>query len=1011
MRSITTASIVLLASSTTFARSITTTWIGGPTGSWNVAGNWSPTGVPNNGGPNIFDVIVDGNSRNSASITTTGINPVISTLTIGAGDGVTIPNGHSFYLTGGLLANEGTFTIGSFGGTTDFRVETNTLFTGEGVVAGTNTTANRLYGVGPAVRLTNSGTHTIAGSMQLGANQLRLTNEGLVEADLPGGISVDLTDGAGINFNSGTMRSTAGAKLTVFNTTLENAGGLIEAGPGSAVDVNSSTLIGGTLRDADGDGTGFVRTVGEAWLNNITVQGPYLAINGTTTRLFGSPTIEGRIDLASAGGTTDLIINTSPLTLTGGGSVAGSNTTANRFYGLGPTHTLVVAPDFTIRGSMQLGANQMRLDNQGLIQADLSGGLNVDLADGAGINFNSGTMRSTAGAKLSLIGSTIDNTDGVIEAGPGSAVDVNSSTLIGGTLRDADGDGTGFVRTVGEAWLNNITVQGPYLAINGTTTRLFGSPTVEGRIDMASAGGTTDLIINTSPLTLTGGGSVAGSNTTANRFYGLGPTHTLVVAPDFTIRGSMQLGANQMRLDNQGLIQADLSGGINVDLADGVGTNFNSGTMRSTAGAKLTVLNTTIDNTDGLIEAGPGAAVDVNSSTLIGGTLRDADGDGPGFVRTVGEAWLNNITVQGPYSTPNGTTTRLFGSPTIEGRINIASAGGTTDLIINTSPLTLTGGGSVVGSNTTANRFYGLGPTHMLIIAPDFTVRGSMQLGANQMRLTNNGLILADASGGMNIDATDSIGFVNGVTGTVEALGGNISFQPAAFDNQGTIIARSGRTISRAGQFAQSDGRTIAEGTISATGTPAFAFTGGEVIGDGVLTGSTSNTGAVVRPGPDDESLVGTLDITGTYTQGTEGILAVDLAVGGNDRLAITGSANVAGKLFVSFVDGFTPTVGQSFTILTASSVGGIFNCVTSETLPNGAVQVTYGPTSITVSIVAGSTNPADLTGDGEVNSLDLALLLGGWGAACTSVCCPGDINGDGNVDAIDLAIMLGAWS
>jgi hypothetical protein len=1010
MRPFVAVSLVLLVSSPAFARSVTTTWIGGRTGNWNVASNWTPTGVPSNAGLNLFDVVVDGNTRNAASVVITGISPAISTLTIWGGDSVTISNGHSLFLTSGLLTNDGTLTIGSAGGTTDFRLEADALFSGDGVVAGTSTTANRLYGVGSSTRLTNGVSHAIAGSMQLGANQLRLTNEGLVEANLPGGLNVDLTDGAGINFNTGTMRSTAGAKLTLLSSTIENAGGLIEAGPGSAVDVNATVLIGGTLRDADGDGPGFVRTVGEAWLNSITVQGPYSAINGTTTRLFGSPTIEGRIDLASSGGTTDLIINTSPLTLTGGGSVVGSNTTANRFYGLGGTHTLVVAPDFTIRGSMQLGANQLRLVNQGLVEANLSGGINVDLADGANINFNSGTMRSTAGAKLTLLSSTIQNAGGLIEAGPGSAVDVNATVLIGGTLRDADGDGPGFVRTVGEAWLDGITLEGPYSAINGTTTRLFGSPTIEGRIDLASAGGTTDLIINTSPLTLTGGGSVVGSNTQANRFYGLGGTHTLVVAPDFTIRGSMQLGANQLRLVNQGLVEANLSSGITLDLADGAGINFNSGAMRSTAGSKLTLLNCTIDNTGGLVEAGGGSSVDLNSAFLSGGTVRDADGDGPGIVRTVSQAWLESVVIEGPYVGLNGTTTRLRGSPVIDGRIELASAGGTTDLIIETSPLTLTGGGSVVGSNTQANRFYGFGATHQLIIAPDFTVRGSMQLGANQMRLTNNGLILADSSGGMSIDATDSVGFVNGTTGTVEALNGNIAFQGSAFDNQGEIIARAGRTISRVGQYFQSNGRTIADGTVSASGTPALAFAGGEVIGDGVLSGATNNSGAVVRPGPDDENVVGTLDITGSYTQGTEGILAVTLALGGNDRLAVSGAASVAGKLFVGFADGFTPSVGQSFTILTASSVSGIFNCVTSDALPTGAVQVTYGPTSITVNIVAGSTNPSDLTGDGVVDSLDLALLLGGWGAACTSVCCPGDINGDGNVDAIDLAIMLGAW-
>lgn len=47
-----------------------------------------------------------------------------------------------------------------------------------------------------------------------------------------------------------------------------------------------------------------------------------------------------------------------------------------------------------------------------------------------------------------------------------------------------------------------------------------------------------------------------------------------------------------------------------------------------------------------------------------------------------------------------------------------------------------------------------------------------------------------------------------------------------------------------------------------------------------------------------------------------------------------------------------------------------------------------------------------DLSGDGQVNSQDLAILLGDWGSDGA-----GDLDGSGEVDATDLAILLGAWS
>ena len=49
----------------------------------------------------------------------------------------------------------------------------------------------------------------------------------------------------------------------------------------------------------------------------------------------------------------------------------------------------------------------------------------------------------------------------------------------------------------------------------------------------------------------------------------------------------------------------------------------------------------------------------------------------------------------------------------------------------------------------------------------------------------------------------------------------------------------------------------------------------------------------------------------------------------------------------------------------------------------------------------------ADLEGDGDVDSGDLAVLLGNWGPNAGPAA---DINGDGMVNAADLAVLLGTW-
>jgi hypothetical protein len=56
--------------------------------------------------------------------------------------------------------------------------------------------------------------------------------------------------------------------------------------------------------------------------------------------------------------------------------------------------------------------------------------------------------------------------------------------------------------------------------------------------------------------------------------------------------------------------------------------------------------------------------------------------------------------------------------------------------------------------------------------------------------------------------------------------------------------------------------------------------------------------------------------------------------------------------------------------------------------------------------ITIATSNPADLNGDGAVDSADLGILLTNWGGSGA-----GDINGDGSVDSADLGILLSNWT
>ena len=53
---------------------------------------------------------------------------------------------------------------------------------------------------------------------------------------------------------------------------------------------------------------------------------------------------------------------------------------------------------------------------------------------------------------------------------------------------------------------------------------------------------------------------------------------------------------------------------------------------------------------------------------------------------------------------------------------------------------------------------------------------------------------------------------------------------------------------------------------------------------------------------------------------------------------------------------------------------------------------------------------PADLSGEGQVDVMDLLVLLGAWGACDDPGRCPADLTGDGLVGVMDLLVLLGHW-
>jgi hypothetical protein len=179
---------------------------------------------------------------------------------------------------------------------------------------------------------------------------------------------------------------------------------------------------------------------------------------------------------------------------------------------------------------------------------------------------------------------------------------------------------------------------------------------------------------------------------------------------------------------------------------------------------------------------------------------------------------------------------------------------------------------------------------------------------------------------------------------------------PGTFNNAGTVDVQSGAGFSTgSNDYSQSAGRTTVDGALTSTN---VWINGGSLNGTGTIAGNVTNAGVVI---PGDAP--GTLTIQGNYTQTAAGALDINLAgPGGNSQLAVSGTATLAGSMNVTLANGFTPTAGAWFTILTFAARSGSFSSETGMTLGGGSFFVpSYRPSDVTlvlgpgVTVVAGT--------------------------------------------------------
>ena len=165
----------------------------------------------------------------------------------------------------------------------------------------------------------------------------------------------------------------------------------------------------------------------------------------------------------------------------------------------------------------------------------------------------------------------------------------------------------------------------------------------------------------------------------------------------------------------------------------------------------------------------------------------------------------------------------------------------------------------------------------------------------------------------------------------------------------------------------------------------------------------------------DSSQPAGYLYINGDFTASSSAELRIRLHgtdPNDYDRMAIQGTATLAGELDVRLTDGFVPSLGDAFfPVSWGITRSGQFNPVSLPALSAGLEwEVNYGANSLRLKVVEEQACPGDLDGDNDVDLSDLAALLAGYGITSGATYEDGDLDGDGDVDLADLAALLAVY-
>jgi T5SS/PEP-CTERM-associated repeat protein len=832
------------------------------------------------------------------------------------------------------------------------------------------------YFFGATITASGGGVHLLSGDKLQLSGTLTAVNVGILSLSGAGTLSVQavVTDKygfTGVTITGGHLKAQNGKDVgsvsaggTVVDATCTGQCGLYDTGSsltitglgssGQSNFYNASTLTAsGGLQDFllnfQSGSTGNVSTINRG---SATVNG-----SGSHLTVAGDFSLNSQSVTASAGG---VVTVNGTLTQNSGApvSVAGSGSalTAGQFSSMnGGDLGVTTGGAVTVQGTLTRNRGQVSLD-----------GTNSALTVFQDFSLMAGFLDISAGGALSVNGQlTLDGNGGGHWQGANTTIKSNGAMFLGST--------TG---SFSFGIDNGATVETASVTIG----RQQGST---GNVNLSGAG----TLWHVQAIGLTVGRTGTGKFDISDKAHLLlDPGTVFAIGFDSGSHGSMTLDGNGSVIDATGALvslgksggsvgglvltnQASLLLGDNTFIGDGgngsLSVSSGSHVTLSGASTKFAVGNE-VGSSGSVSVQGMGSLLTVAGPMIVGGGGDGFVGIGAGGMiqsDIVGlgdqSGRLGTVVVDGAGSTWNAADTVVVGqSNKGAGKLTVSSGGAfnilrpLANFAIANRPDTkgeLNVDGS--GSRVTAWRF-------IAGVEGSATVRithgGSLQTSSAAIASDSSGsgdVVVSDPGSQWTITRGPSLTVAGMLRGSRPSRGGPATLTVA---NGGLVLVPEVIAVARLGNIILSGG-AVGVGT-NANPAPNTL----RVAADGLLIGAGRVLGQVivaaggqVRPGFSP----GILQIEGSFTQEAGSTFYAEIGGPdpgtGYDQITATGAATLAGNLQIRLTNGFTPTVGQTFRIVTAGSVIGAFDSISEPSqagisLSSDATGITATVTSVT---------------------------------------------------------------